>query len=347
MNAFPMLVENEALRERLSLDIRRRTLSHAYLIEGGYGCGKRTLAEGIAMALACERRDDGSASFPCMECSSCKKIRAGNSPDVIAIRRPEDRATMGVDVIRRLRADVLTPPNELETKTYVLEDAHLMTEDAQNAFLLTLEEPPPYVLFLLLCNTTEPMLETVRSRAPTLRLSPVSGEAQREYLLATSREAAALHREAPEELMEILATSQGSIGRALELLDPQKRKPILTMRANARRFCELCSARRDSAAAVRFLSSLPQKRDGLTEQLHTVLLCLRDLLLLKQTEDAPLCFFPDREEAWNTAYAFTTPELLRLCDCVTQAIEALDRSANVTLTLGKLATDTRLLPFNI
>ena len=89
--------------------------------------------------------------------------------------------------------------------------------------------------------------------------------------------------------------------------------------------------------------ALPQKREGLGEQCNEMLLCLRDLLLLKQTENAPLCFFFDRDEALSLAYSLTTPRLLTLCDSVSRAIEALRRNVNVRLALMTLLSDCELL----
>ena len=94
---------------------------------------------------------------------------------------------------------------------------------------------------------------------------------------------------------------------------------------------------------MRFLNGLPQKRNELSEQLSVALVCLRDLLLCKQTEQAPLCFFADRDEACTLAYGFTTPALLSLCDRVSQALDQLQRNANVRLVITMLATQTGLL----
>ena len=223
--AFADMVGNEALRERLRDDICADRLSHAYIIEGAEGFGKHMLALRIAAALACENRGMDGLPLPCMECASCRKILSGNSPDVIPISRG-DKATLGVEAVRLMHTGVCIAPNELDRKCYLIEDAHLMTVQAQNAFLLTLEEPPPYVCFLLLCESTAPLLETVRSRAPTLRLEPIPPDGIREHLLRTEPAAKALEQQAPEELRELIAAAGGSIGRARLLLDPKRRKPI-------------------------------------------------------------------------------------------------------------------------
>lgn len=341
-DAFSDIVGNRALCDRLVSDLTEGRLSHAYIIEGPAGTGKHTLALRIAAALACERATDASVSLPCHTCPSCRKILSGNSVDVIYINRG-DKATLGVDPIRALRGDVYIAPNDTSVKVYIIEDAHLMTQQAQNAFLLTLEEPPEYVLFLLLCESATALLETVRSRAPTLRTEPIPPADIGAHLLRVNPEAVLLKRNAPEEFSELLVAADGSIGRALELLDPKARKPILAQRELAKEFVRLATARRDGVATMRMIASLGQKRDEISSQLSTVLVCLRDLLLLKQTESAPLCFFADREEASALAYQFTTPSILRLYDTVSNAIDALGQNRNVRLTLTALAVGAGLL----
>ncbi|MBE6589952.1 MAG: hypothetical protein E7643_07215 [Ruminococcaceae bacterium] len=337
--AFTDVVGNRALCARLCADVTEKKLSHAYVIEGKRGFGKHMLAMRIAAAISCERAEDPASPLPCLGCPSCRKILSGNSPDIIFISKGE-KATLGVEEIRRIRTDVLIPPNDTAAKIYIIEDAHLMTPQAQNAFLLTLEEPPAYVLFLLLCESTGALLETVRSRAPTLRTEPIPAAEITAYLKEHIPEAA---RTDPSELSEIVAVADGSIGRAIDLLDPKLYKPLLERRAAAREFVRLCSERTTAADALRFISSLPQKREELAEQCSEILYCLRDLLLCKQTENAPLCFFADAEEACALAYNFTTPSLLLLCEELRATLERLRQNANVRLTLTALGKCCGLL----
>ena len=113
--AFTDVVGNVHLKQKLLNDILQKRLSHAYILEGASGTGKHTLALRIAAALSCENNHDPALPLPCMRCSSCRKILGGNSPDVIYVNRKE-KATLGVDEIREVRADVYIPPNDLEIK---------------------------------------------------------------------------------------------------------------------------------------------------------------------------------------------------------------------------------------
>ena len=341
--AFTDIIANQPLRRRLGADILQEKLSHAYLIEGAKGSGKHMLALRIAAALACENRKDPEQPIPCLHCPACRKILSGNSPDLIYVNR-EDRATLGVESIRDLKQDVFVAPNDIAAKIYIIEEAHLMTTQAQNALLLTLEEPPAYVLFLLLCESTAPLLETIRSRAPTLRTEPIPADAIASHLVKINADAASLAQTDPTEFSELIAAADGSIGRALTLLDAQTRKPLIARRQAAREFVRLCASRKSSTATIKFINPLMQlKRDELTEQMNAILLCLRDLLLCKQTENAPLCFFGEHDEAIDLAYEFTTPTLLTLCDHVCDVIEQLRANANVRLTIISFVTRVGLL----
>ncbi|MBO7273820.1 MAG: DNA polymerase III subunit, partial [Clostridia bacterium] len=249
------VVANERLRARLGDELLAGKLSHAYILSGERGFGKHTLALNLAAALACEHQKDTHTPLPCLSCPACRKILSGNSPDVIYVNRG-DKATLGVEVIRELRQDVYIPPNDLSVKIYIIEDAHLMTPQAQNAFLLTLEDPPAYVLFLLLCENAALLLETIRSRAPVLRLEPVQNELILQHICAKVPEAKRMAQEDSTALEEIVVAANGSIGRALELLDPKLYKPLSDRREIAKSFARLCASPKNAGETMRFLTSL-------------------------------------------------------------------------------------------
>ena len=339
---FPDFAANDALRTKLGSEIVASTLSHAYILEGPRGSGKHTLALQIAAALSCEKKQDFASPLPCGNCPSCKKILGRNSPDIITVGR-EEKATLGVDAIRKIKTDIYVAPNDTSVKIYVIEDAHLMTNQAQNAFLLALEEPPEYVLFLLLCEDSKLLLETIRSRAQTLHVEPVDTQTMDQYLCKISSEARTLKISNQAEYYEVLSIADGRIGAALDLLSPAKRKPIIDLREKAKQFIRMCSDRANALVTLKHIASFGQKREEVLEQLGYVQLCLRDLLLSKQTDSAPLCFFADREEAHSLAYCFTTPALLLLCKAVEEAISRLRSNANVKLTLTALAVHSGIL----
>lgn len=334
------LVGNVALRARLGDELARGALSHAYIIEGPSGSGKHTLARAIAMALACEKKEDGSVPFPCMQCPSCRKILAGNCPDLLTISREEDKTTMGIDVIRALREDVPTMPNELDVKVYIIEDAHTITTQAQNALLLTLEEPPPFVLFLLLCEQGEALLETIRSRAPMLRMQPIDDAEMRSYLLqdaapATVRAANVLLSQSPREFDALIRLSQGRVGRALELLEEKKRAPLMAYRADAERICRLLGEHNGDTELLTLLLSFNTGREEATTRLLTLMQALRDLLCLCHSDTAPLIFFADREQAIELSARFTAATLLSFVSATEQTLDSIAANANLRLALTR------------
>ena len=341
--AFGDILGNLRLRERLGDNIRSDKLLHAYILEGAEGFGKHMLALRMAAALECENKKQPGSSIPCLTCPACRKILSGNSPDVIYVNRGE-KATLGVDPIRSMQNDVYIAPNECENKIYIIEDAHLMTEQAQNALLLTLEEPPSYARFFLLCNTSITLLETIKSRAHTLRLEPIPWQEIGSHLQSTDSAAKALAAQSPDEFRELLISANGSVGVAKKLLDPKQRNPILETRAASRNFMNLCTAHHNSAAVMDYLDGLSRKkRDEIIRQLGSILICIRDLFLCKQSEQAPLCFFAEREEATALSYKFSAPELLRISEGLDNAVNKLQTNANARLTLLAMAIEVGLL----
>ena len=276
--AFPVIAGNKALRERLAADILGRGLSHAYIIEGAKGSGKRTLALQVAAALSCEKKSDDSLPLPCGACESCRKILSGNSPDVVFVEKDPAKAQMGVDIIRSLREDVRLLPNDVDSKVYIIKDAHTMNAQAQNAFLLTLESPPPYVVFLLLCEDSRALLETVRSRAPRLVTEKLAASEVERYICRESEVAEELRRNSPDEFADILTVAGGSIGRAMELLDEREREPILARRKLARDFVSAVESRSTKGGAA-LIFKFAQKRDELLLQLEQLRLAVRDLVI--------------------------------------------------------------------
>ncbi len=333
MEYFTNIVGNSALRRRLAEDILDGSLSHAYIIEGAEGSGRRTLAMNIAAALSCTER--GGDRFPCLECPACRKILEGKTPDVIRIMPDRDRVGIGVDAARFIRTDTMTVPNDFEYKVYIIENADAMTPQAQNALLLTLEEPHSYAVFLMICQSASSMLETVRSRAPVIRTEPVDERTMADYLISHDPRARALSASA-EEFSALLAEAGGRIGRSLTLLDPKQRQPGAERHELAERFAETFCARSTESARLTLLSGFSTKRDAVADELAAISLALRDLIVLKKSDDAPLCFWRDRNEASELAWKYTLAGLFSLYDKVSAACDALSRNANVRLTLTAL-----------
>ncbi len=341
MRYMEALVGNRTIKDKLCSDIVSGKLAHAFIIEGAKGTGKHTLAKNIAAALACTGAQEKGA-LPCYECPECRKIFSGNSPDICTVGC-EGKATLGVDSVRFLKTDVHTVPNDLEFKLYIIEDADKMTVQAQNAFLLTLEEPPRFVRFILLCENASLLLETVRSRAPILRTQPITHGELDEYISANDRRAAQLKLTSQGEYAELIMAANHGIGRALEYLEPQKFAPVKEMRDLAREFCEIATSRAGAREAMPLLKRFSQKREGLAAELGMISAALTDLLMLKKSDTAPTEFFADREHATELCDRVSLRFLYRLSESVLMAQKANQRNANVRLTLVKLLTDAQII----
>lgn len=348
---LPRLWGNDALRTRFADDILARRLSHAYILEGKYGLGKHTLALQLAAAQSCLCKDDENAPLPCGACKNCKKIFEGKSPDVITIGREKGKTQITVDAVRHLRTDVLTAPNDLDTKVYIIEDAHAMNSQAQNALLLTLEEPPEYVLFLLLCEDASNLLETIRSRAPIYRLSPLPLETVERYVRQHTPAGISLPN--GNDLEQLLMAADGSIGKALDLLSPRQSAPILEARQ----------------AALELLSAIPTKgervitalipygirkddsrstlgRDEVTYKLETLLRAVRDLIAVQRCDPSTvsLCFFTDRDTAVEYSLRFNMHTLLGLLNAVDNALDSISqRNANLRIAISEMAVSAGIL----
>ncbi|MBR2346177.1 MAG: hypothetical protein IKA68_01080 [Clostridia bacterium] len=340
--SMPEIVGNLDLRQKLCRDILSGSLSHAYILEGADGSGRHTLALMSAAALACEKKNDQSAPIPCLCCPSCKKIIERKSPDVIFVGT-DGKASLGVDTARFLKEDVHVLPNDLEDKTYIIEDADKMTAQAQNALLLTLEEPPSFAHFFLLCNNAGALLETIRSRAPILRTEPVADDELDEYICNHDRRAAQMKLSNKKEYSELIKCSAGGIGKALSLLEPKVWKPISEQRALVSELILAATEQRGAKAVLPLLSKLSSKRDQLNDQLSLLSDALRDLILLKKSEDAPLAFYCDRNEAIELCDSTSLSFLYAFYDAVMAAIDENKRNANVRLAILKMATVSKLI----
>ena len=276
---FPKIIGNEELCARLarSLLAENPDLPHAYIIEGAYGTGKRTLAVELAKALVCENRTNTDApALPCNSCRNCRNISRGACPDVIEIGT-DGKASVGVDAIRELRRDVHIYPNDLERKIYIINDAHTMTVQAQNALLLTLEEPPAYAFILLLCENSALMLETIKSRAPIIRLKPLSPEDTERAMMLSDPSLEMKKRTDPALFDDVIMSADGSAGLAIDLLSGKEAAKISEARRASEKFCILAAnAAKKAELLIHVTEVCTSTRETAKDQLESFALAVRD-----------------------------------------------------------------------
>ncbi len=208
---FADLVGQAHVTETLQNAIRNNRVAHAYIFSGARGVGKTTAARILAKALNCV---NGPTPEPCGICDSCKEIAAGTSLDVIEIDAASNR---GIDQIRELREMVRYAPAAARSKVVILDEAHMLTGEASNALLKTLEEPPDRVIFVMATTEPENLVDTIRSRSQhfhfrALTFAEISGRLQE---IAAKEN---LNMEAGA-LAVIARMAEGSLRDALSLLE--------------------------------------------------------------------------------------------------------------------------------
>ena len=174
---FRDVVGHESIIGHFKSSIEKGQVAHAYLIHGEKGTGKKTLAALFAKTLECEM----NGTDPCCTCRSCIQCDTGNQPDIKWVKH--EKTMISVDEIReQVNKDIIIRPYSSKYKIYIIPDADLMNPQAQNALLKTMEEPPEYVILILLTNNIDKMLPTIVSRCITLNLKPIGELDLLEYL---------------------------------------------------------------------------------------------------------------------------------------------------------------------
>ena len=191
---FDDIIGQDLIKNFLLASIRQNKVSHAYVIEGDAGMGKKLIANTFAAYLVCPSKNS------CGVCESCRLSSGGAHPDIITVL-PEKKQ-IGVDDIRQVIKNISIKPYMADKKVVIIPDADGITPEAQNALLKVLEEPPEYVVFMILIQNAELLLDTILSRVMKLTLAPYT-EAEVKQALGNAEDFA--------------AASENNIGKALSL----------------------------------------------------------------------------------------------------------------------------------
>lgn len=292
MAAFRDIIGQEQIKEHLQAAISGDKVSHAYIISGEKSSGKEFIARIFAMTLQCEK----GGIEPCQQCHSCRQALSDNHPDIIHVVH-EKPATISVEDIRsQINSDVGIKPYSGPKKIYIVSEAEKMTVQAQNALLKTLEEPPEYVVFLLLTENAEALLPTINSRCVMLKLRNIRNTLIRKYLMEVLQ--------VPDYKADMCtAFAQGNLGRAIMLANSEHFNEI---REEAIQLLKYIHEMEISEIA-QAVSRITTYKLEITDYLDIIMIWYRDVLLYKATKEVDKVIFKEqisyiKEQAKKSSY---------------------------------------------
>lgn len=204
---FDKIIGNDKIKQQLKQAVDLNKTSHSYLFLGISGIGKKMIAKEFAKMILCE-----SGEKYCGHCKSCIEFDSNNNPDFQLIQ--PDGASLRIDQIRQMQKKILEAPIISKNKVYIIDDADLMTTEAQNCLLKTLEEPPEFVTIILIGSKENSFLSTIKSRCTIIKFQEIENEQIQNYLRVNYE-----INNISEEMLDIFG---GSIGKAVELKDKEE-----------------------------------------------------------------------------------------------------------------------------
>ena len=277
MQGFGHIIGHESIIQHLQNAIISNKVSHAYIFHGEDGMGKKLLASAFAKALQCEEK----GIEPCNRCKSCMQADSGNHPDIIRVTH--EKVSIGVDDIRlQVNADIQVKPYSSPYKIYIIDDADKLTEQAQNALLKTIEEPPEYAVILLLTSSISVILPTILSRCVTLNLKPVDKQAIKEFLME--------EHHIPDYIAEVAASfSGGNVGKAIKYASSED---FEQMKGNVLHILKYIDEM-ELYEVVSGLKVLTADKNNIEDYIDLMILWYRDVLMFKATMDPDLLLYKD------------------------------------------------------
>ena len=314
MAGFQDILGHEMIKDHFRKAIENHKVSHAYILAGEEGMGRKSLANAFAMTLLCEK----GLKEPCMECHSCKQMLSDNHPDVIHVTH-EKPGSIGVDDIRKQINDtIMIKPYSSYYKIYMVDEAEKMTVQAQNALLKTIEEPPSYAVIILMTTNPDAFLPTILSRCIQLKLKPL-----RDYVVEKLG--------VPVEKAEVYAAfARGNLGKAIHIASSEEfgelYRAVLTLLKNIKNM--------DLPALLEFIKKLQEDHLDINECLDFMQLWYRDILMYKVTKDMNLLIFKDEYKTVSEICSHSSYEGLEaVLEAIDKAKQRLDANVNTELAL--------------
>lgn len=321
MNTFTDVIGHEEIVTHLQTAIQMNKISHAYIFAGEDGIGKNFVAEIFAATIQCEAKTDN----PCTVCKSCLQSMSGNQPDMKRVTH--EKASIGVDDIRlQINNDIGVKPYASPYKIYIIDEAEKMTEQAQNALLKTIEEPPEYAVLILLTNNLNAFLPTILSRCVLLSFKPVSNEEIKNYLMD--------YVKIPDYQAEISATfSNGNLGKAIKYASSesfmQLKSDVIHLMQNMKEI-DISQI----SDAVKYFS---ENKTQVDDCMDLMMLWYRDVLMFKATMDANhLLYKEEVQDIKNQAKVLSFERLGRIMDSFSTVKSRLKANVNFDVAMELL-----------
>lgn len=293
MGGFAEIIGHEQIIQHLKNAIEMDKISHAYIFNGPDQSGKKMLAEAFAMALQCER----GASEPCMECRSCNQAANHNQPDIIYVTHEKPNTLSVADIRSQLVNDIEVKPYSSKYKIYIVDEAEKMNQQAQNALLKTIEEPPAYAVILLLTSNADAFLPTILSRCVTLNLKVVADDKIKKFLMERWR--------VPDYQADVcVAFAQGNVGKAVALASSDSFGELKAAAVQLLKRCHEIELY-EFKEAIKQISEYKLQID---DYLDIMMIWYRDILIYKATTDVNRLIFKDevydiKKQASKSSYS--------------------------------------------
>ena len=275
MTGFKDIVGQESIISHMKNAIKLNKISHAYIINGEKGMGKKTIAKIFSMTLQCEKGGDE----PCMQCHSCKQAISNNHPDIRWITH-EKPSTIAIDEVReQINNDILIKPY---SSKYIVDEAEKLTIQAQNALLKTIEEPPAYGIIMLLTNNKDSFLQTILSRCVALEMRPVASTDIINYLREKEK--------IPDYQAKMVVNfAGGNLGRAIRLASMEEFNELKDM--VIRHLTGICDASVTDISG--YVKEAATFKDNISEYIDLMVAWFRDVLIFKASKDINQLIFKE------------------------------------------------------
>lgn len=324
MSGFKDVVGHKNIIKYIENAVMADAVSHAYILNGERGSGKKLLANLFAMSLQCQdRQEDGEA---CGKCQSCRQALSGNQPDIIRVSH-EKPNTISVDDIRvQINNDIVIRPYSSRYKIYIIPDADLMTVQAQNALLKTIEEPPEYAVIMLLTENAETLLPTIRSRCVMMKLRNIKDQLVRKYLME--------QMEIPDYKADVcVAFAQGNMGKAIMLATSEHFNEIKEEAVHLLRNIDEMSVSELMDAVKRCMTYKLEIGD----YLDIIAIWYRDVLIYKATKNVDRVVFSDQLRYIKARASKSSYEgIENILDALEKAKARIKANVNFELTMELL-----------